>query len=439
VKDLRLTLLSPAALLLAAVLCPADSARAQQVVSAAPAAASALSGVTSVAAVRLALPDAKLSSPVAALNAPTPELETLPALKTAQAAAAGSVAPAAAKVPAAKPRAHRGRKAAAVSVPAQAEAGAAAEAAEESSGPKALEALEAVDAGVHKDGGSRADAELEKTFYGRESRRHMAPEGADGVVDLSAIDSYDTGPFESDQEKKAGKRLREDQEELDELQQMLYARGAKSVLIVLQAMDTAGKDGVIRHVIASLNPQGIKVTPFKKPTEKEKKHRWLWRIRNALPGKGIIGVFNRSHYEDILVPTVYKTLPEKEIEKRYAQINEFERELTASGTVVLKFFLHISKDEQKRRLQERLDNPRKHWKFSAADLKSREKWDEFQQAYGKVLARTSTAWAPWFVIPANYKWYRNSAVGRIILEAMSRMDLSFPEPEFDPKEIKIPD
>jgi PPK2 family polyphosphate:nucleotide phosphotransferase len=185
-------------------------------------------------------------------------------------------------------------------------------------------------------------------------------------------------------------KFQNDQKEMDELQQKLYAEGKRSVLIVIQAMDTGGKDGTIRWVLSGLNPQGVKVTSFKQPTATEAKHNYLWRIKKALPAKGVMGVFNRSHYEDILVPTVYKTFSADVVDGRYDEINAFEKRLSDQGTVVLKFFLNISKEEQKARLQERLDDPAKNWKFSPSDLESRKHWDEFQKAYGKVLARTST-------------------------------------------------
>jgi len=263
-----------------------------------------------------------------------------------------------------------------------------------------------------------------------------APKRGGAAVDLSETGTADTGGLA----KTEGlRRTAKDAEKLDELQQRLYADGKRSVLIILQGMDTSGKDGTIRHVFSAMTPQGVEVHSFKKPTPEEAKHGFLWRIRKALPGKGKIGVFNRSHYEDILVPTVYETLPVEEIEKRYGSINAFEKKLSERGVVVLKFFLHISKDEQKERLQERLDDPDKRWKFSPEDLKSREHWDELQAAYEKVLERTSTPWAPWHIIPADKKWYRNYLVGRILRETLEKMALRYPQPDFDPKKIKIPD
>lgn len=296
----------------------------------------------------------------------------------------------------------------------------------------ALAALSDAVEAVAKDAqaGRSADASLNAAFD-LSARRSGA-----AAVDLSDMDTADTGGLDK---AEALERTAKDAEKLDELQQRLYAGGKRSVLIILQGMDTSGKDGTIRHVFSAMTPQGVEVHSFKKPTPEEARHGFLWRIRKALPGKGKIGVFNRSHYEDLLVPTVYETLPAAEIEKRYGTINEFERKLSEQGVVVLKFFLHISKAEQKERLQERLDDPDKRWKFSPEDLKSREHWDELQAAYEKVIERTSTPWAPWHVIPADKKWVRNYLVGRILRQTLEKMDLRYPRPDFDPKKIKIPD
>ena len=203
-------------------------------------------------------------------------------------------------------------------------------------------------------------------------------------------------------------------------------------------MDTGGKTAPTAGGRGRPNPRVSRTRALKSRRIKAK-HHYLWRIKKALPGKGIIGVFNRSHYEDILVPTVYKTMPLSEVAGRYEEINAFEKKLADQGVVILKFFLHISKDEQKQRLQDRLDDPEKRWKFSPADLEARKHWDGFQRAYGKILARTSTPWAPWHIIPADKKWYRNYAVGRILREALERMDPSQPRADFDPSKIKIPD
>ncbi len=282
---------------------------------------------------------------------------------------------------------------------------------------------------------SSAEVPFQEGDFAEKFRVAHDPKGA---VDFSQWNPGRT-PGMKHRKEKAAEKLEGDQKRLDKLQQKLYAEGKRSVLIVLQAMDTGGKDGTIRWVLGPLNPQGFKVSGFKKPTAKELKHHYLWRIKNALPGKGIIGVFNRSHYEDILVPTVYKSMPLSEVAGRYEEINAFEKKLADQGVVILKFFLHISKDEQKRRLQDRLDDPEKLWKFSPADLESRKHWDGFQQTYGKILARTSTSYAPWHIIPADKKWYRNYAVGRILREALERMDPREPKADFDPSKITIPD
>jgi PPK2 family polyphosphate:nucleotide phosphotransferase len=350
-------------------------------------------------------------------------------------AAAAIVAPAGlpvSLVPALRP--------AAVAAPRRAPAGAAA-------------ALRSLAAGVHGKG-KRRKSPMAGIYDGRSSQLEaseaaVAAEGdfgerfrvdlqPGGQVDLSEIDPAKT-PGMKRKEGKAARRLKKDRKALDGLQQRLYAERSRSVLIVLQAMDTGGKDGVIRWVFSGLNPQGFKVTRFEKPTARERRSPFLKRIWEALPGKGLIGIFNRSQYEDILVPSVLETFPARDVEGRYDKINAFEKRLAKQGVVILKFFLHISKGEQKRRLQERLDRPEKNWKFSPADLETRARWDDYQEVYGKILARTSTPWAPWHVIPADKKWFRDYALARIVREAMERMDPRFPKVGFDPRKIKIPD
>jgi PPK2 family polyphosphate:nucleotide phosphotransferase len=218
-------------------------------------------------------------------------------------------------------------------------------------------------------------------------------------------------------------------EHLRERQSLLFAGGKHAVLVVLQAMDTGGKDGTIRHVFGPLNPQGVRVTNFKVPSAEERAHDYLWRIHRAVPPRGIIGIFNRSHYEDVLVVRVHGLAPKPEIERRYDQINAFEKMLAENGVTILKFFLHIGRDEQKRRLQARLDRPDKHWKFSAADLAERKLWDDYEKAYELALARCSTPWAPWYVIPANHKPYRNWAVATLVLGALDSLGMAYPAPE----------
>lgn len=233
--------------------------------------------------------------------------------------------------------------------------------------------------------------------------------------------------------RKAGARADEaqDGEKLRQLQERLYAEGTRSLLLVLQGMDTSGKDGTIIHVIGAVDPQGVQITGFKAPTEEELKHDFLWRIRNALPQPRMIGIFNRSHYEDVLIARVRNLVPEKVWSKRYAQINSFEREVTASGTTIVKICLHISFDEQRKRLLARLMDPTKRWKFNPKDLAERELWPEYQVAYDAALFQCSSARAPWYVVPANKKWYRNWAITRILIETLEEMDPRYPQPALD--------
>ena len=219
--------------------------------------------------------------------------------------------------------------------------------------------------------------------------------------------------------------------QLESLQEVLYAEGKHKVLVVLQAMDTGGKDGTIRHVFDGTNPQGVKVASFKKPTPEELAHDYLWRVHAHTPGSGEITVFNRSHYEDVLVVRVHNLVPEQRWSGRYEHINGFERALADEGTTIVKFFLHISKSEQRRRLQARLDTPDKQWKFSKGDLAERQRWDEYVDAYEAALSKTSTSHAPWYVIPADRKWYRNLAISQILVDTLNGFDMSFPPPEDD--------
>lgn len=236
---------------------------------------------------------------------------------------------------------------------------------------------------------------------------------------------------------QAQRQLERNVGRLFDLQYRLYAENRRSLWIVLQALDAGGKDGTIRHVMTGFNPQGCTVTSFKAPTAEELEHDFLWRIHEALPRRGDVGIFNRSHYEDVLVVRVHELVPRAVWSKRYEQINAFEHTVAESGTVILKFFLHISKDEQKRRLQERLDDPEKRWKFAPSDLETRTHWDAYADAYEDALATCSTKHAPWFVIPADRKWYRNLAVSQVIVETLEALDMKFPEPAFDPKTIRI--
>jgi PPK2 family polyphosphate:nucleotide phosphotransferase len=213
---------------------------------------------------------------------------------------------------------------------------------------------------------------------------------------------------------------------LAELQELLYAENKHRLLIVLQAMDTAGKDGTIRRVFTGVNPQGVRVASFKVPTPEELAHDYLWRIHKQVPGKGEIVIFNRSHYEDVLIVRVHNLVPPEVWAKRYQHINDFERLLADTGTTILKFFLNIDLDEQKKRLQSRLDNPDKHWKFNIGDLAERKRWPEYMQAYQDALQKTSTDYAPWYIIPANRKWYRDLVISRIIVETLEGLNMQYP-------------
>jgi PPK2 family polyphosphate:nucleotide phosphotransferase len=210
------------------------------------------------------------------------------------------------------------------------------------------------------------------------------------------------------------------------LQERLYAEDKRQLLLVFQAIDGGGKDGVIRNILSGVNPQGVRVTSFKVPTRPELARDFLWRIHQAVPGTGMIGVFNRSHYEDVLVVRVHNLVPEAVWRPRYDHINNFEKLLVDSGTTILKFYLHISKEEQRRRFQARLDDPRKHWKFSLEDVAKRQEWDDYVLAFEEMLNRCTTTWAPWHIIPGDQKWYRNLAVMRAIVDALQKMDPQFP-------------
>lgn len=225
--------------------------------------------------------------------------------------------------------------------------------------------------------------------------------------------------------------------EIDVLQDRLYAEGKRALLVVLQGTDTSGKDGTIRGVFNATGPLGVSVTAFGRPTEHELEHDYLWRVHMACPRRGTIGIFNRSHYEDVLVVKVRGFAPAEAIEQRYEQINAFEKMLVENGTTVLKFMLHISKNEQAERLQGRLDDPRKHWKFNPGDLDDRENWDEFQAAYETLLHRCSTVWAPWHVVPADRKWVRNAVVARIVRATLQDMDPQYPRVTWKPGEFKV--
>ena len=213
---------------------------------------------------------------------------------------------------------------------------------------------------------------------------------------------------------------------LSDLQDRLWAEEKRSVLVVLQGIDAAGKDGAIQKVMEAFNPQGCVVAAFKAPTPEELAHDYLWRVHKVVPGKGVIGIFNRSHYEDVLVVRVHNLVPKTVWSKRYREINEFERLLSDNGTTIVKFFLHISKDEQRKRIQERFDNPMKRWKFSMGDLDERKLWDDYMAAYQDALSKTSTSYAPWYDIPADHNWMRNLAVSSILAETIAELKPAYP-------------
>jgi PPK2 family polyphosphate:nucleotide phosphotransferase len=255
---------------------------------------------------------------------------------------------------------------------------------------------------------------------------------------VKLADHDPAGRLTFDGDKQLGEKyLAELTERLRDLQELLYAEGKHRVLMVLQSTDTGGKDGVIRHVFRTVNPQGVKVSTFKAPSAEELAHDYLWRIHKEIPGRGEIRIFNRSHYEDVLVVRVRELVPRTTWERRYDQINDFERMLAEEGATIVKFFLHISKEEQAKRLQERLDDPSKHWKFKTGDLDERKRWDAYQHVFEAMLSRTSTATAPWYVVPSNSKWYRNLVVARTLVDTLERLEMRYPPPDFDPAQVRI--
>ncbi|MFJ8003808.1 PPK2 family polyphosphate kinase [Streptomyces fagopyri] len=264
------------------------------------------------------------------------------------------------------------------------------------------------------------------------------PDG-DDVVDLASFDARGTPAWQDG--KTAGLAAIADmREDLADLQERLWAASTagdrRRVLLILQGMDTSGKGGTVKHVAGMFDPAGCRVRAFKAPTHEESKHSFLWRIRRALPEAGEIGIFDRSHYEDVLVARVRGLAPQKEITRRYREINRFEESLADDGVTVLKCFLHISYDQQRRRLLRRLDNPAKHWKFSAGDIEDRALWPEYRKAYEIALERCSTPRAPWFVVPADRRWYRNWAIGTLLLEHLEALDPRYPKADFDVTEYR---
>ena len=259
-------------------------------------------------------------------------------------------------------------------------------------------------------------------------KHHLVEPGK--KIKLAERDPQDTGDFKGGKEDGL-KEIAKLNEKLQELQEVLYAEGKHKVLVVLQAMDTGGKDGAIRRVFDGVNPQGVKVASFKVPTAEEMAHDYLWRVHKVAPANGELVIFNRSHYEDVLVVRVHNYVAKEVWSKRYEQINAFEKLLAENGTTILKFFLHISKDEQKERLQARLDDPTKHWKFSLGDLGERKLWDDYQAAYEDALNKTSTEYAPWYVVPANRKWYRDLVISKVLVETLEGLKMKYPEPKDD--------
>ena len=253
-------------------------------------------------------------------------------------------------------------------------------------------------------------------------------------VDLSDFDPGDVHDWDKDD---AEATIKEQLERLGDLQDRLWAEAKHAVLVVLQGIDASGKDGAIRQVMTAFNPQGCYVASFKIPTAEEAAHDFLWRVHKRVPGKGEIGVFNRSHYEEVLVVRVHDLLPKAVWSGRYELIREFEELLTGTGTTIVKFFLHISKEEQRERLQERYDNPRKRWKFSLGDLEERKLWDRYTEAYEDALAKTSTADSPWYVIPANRNWFRDLAIASILADTIADLAPDYPAPADMPKDLVV--
>lgn len=254
-------------------------------------------------------------------------------------------------------------------------------------------------------------------------------------VRLSHFPTDDTGHYQ--EKKHAEAELALHNERLDALQQLLAASGQHAVLVVLQGMDTGGKDGAIRHIFSGVNPQGCSVTSFKVPTALELRHDFLWRVHAAVPPKGMIGIFNRSHYEDVLIVRVHHQISTKVAHRRMQEIVDWEEMLADNGVVILKFFLHISYEEQTRRLAARVDDPNKQWKISESDFAERKLWPDYQRAYEDVLSRTSRKHAPWFIVPADHKWYRNVAISEIMVEALEGLKMQYPRPTVDLTKLKF--
>jgi len=259
-------------------------------------------------------------------------------------------------------------------------------------------------------------------------RRYLVPPGKN--INLSDWDPQSTPAWKSDKDA-AEKRILELNNELEALQELLFAQGKHKILIVLQGMDTSGKDGVIRRVFEGVNPQGVRVASFKVPTAPELARDYLWRVHQQVPGRGEIVIFNRSHYEDVLVVRVHNLVSPEQWKLRYDHINHFEQMLVEEGTTILKFFLHIGADEQRERLLARLDEPAKRWKFNPGDLEERKLWDEYQKAYETVLSKTSQDGAPWIIVPANRKWYRDLIISAVLVDTLKGLKMEYPQPAED--------
>jgi PPK2 family polyphosphate:nucleotide phosphotransferase len=253
-------------------------------------------------------------------------------------------------------------------------------------------------------------------------------------VDLGKVDASFKDKHES--HEHALPEIEAYAQKIHDLQYLMYAEDKRSLLICLQGRDAAGKDGTINHVLGAMNPQGCPVTGFKVPSKEEAAHDFLWRYHKATPAKGQVAIFNRSHYEDVLVVRVHDLVPKKVWSKRYDEINDFEKSLYDNGTHILKFYLHIDAEEQLERFKQRIDDPARHWKISEGDYAERPFWDAYTEAFGDAMSRCSTEHAPWFIIPSNHKWFRNLAISRIVSEALEALDMKFPDPTVDIKEIK---
>ena len=257
----------------------------------------------------------------------------------------------------------------------------------------------------------------------------------EGIVNLAGYDTAAT-PFVDDEDDAEDELEDEFAEQLFDLHELLFANEERAMLLVLQGLDCSGKNGTIKHVVIHMNPAGVRVASFGPPTEEEAEHEFLWRIRNELPRPGQLGVFDRSHYEDAIVPFALEDIDEDEFADRLDQINQFEKELANEGTVIVKCMLHISFDEQRYRFLRRLRRDDKRWKFDPSDIETRRRWNEFQAAYGRVLGATSTDHAPWYVIPSDHKWYRNWAIARLLIDTFESMGMSYPQPDFDLEDLR---